>query len=355
MSPENLLTFRVSLPGSKYREAPRRIAFFSQAAEQLSALPGVQSVSAISFLPFTGMAAGTWVRIAGRPAPRPGEELLTVVRTVLPNYFRTMGIPLLEGRDFTAADNAPAAPHRFIINRAFARKYLSGEQPLSQSISVLMDRENPYGQIIGVVGDVREGSLDKEPEPTVYYNHGHLTYSGMTFAVRTGSRPLALAGSIRRVIQGLDPDQPIAELRTMDEVLAETVSRQRFSALLLVVFAAVALALAAIGIYGILSYAVTERTSEIGVRMALGAQSRHVLSLVLGQGFRLVAAGLLAGTATAVVLTRLLSGLLFGVRPTDPATFISVAALLMVVAMLATYLPARRAALTSPIRALRYE
>src|SRR5579864_7458768 len=200
MPADHLLTFRISLPQSAYREAPRRTVFFTEASRRFETLPGVRSASAISYLPFDGMAAGTWVRIAGRPAPRPGEELSTIVRTVLPGYFHTAGIRFLEGRDFTSAYNTPSAPHRFIVNQAFIRKFLPNSKPLDQSISVWMDDTNPYGAIIGVVGDLKEGSLDKGPEPTVYYNHAHLNYTAMTFVVRTAGDPLSLAGSVRAIV-----------------------------------------------------------------------------------------------------------------------------------------------------------
>lgn len=230
LDPTGVLTFRLALPAARYPEAARS-QFFSRAIEQIESLPGVQAASAISYLPFNGDAAGTWVGIAGRPAPRAGDELLGIIRTVLPGYFRVMRIPLKAGRDFTAADNDPRSPYRFIVNETFVDRYLKGEQPLGKQINSLMDRSNPFGEIVGVVGDVKEDSVDKGPMPTVYYIHNHLSYPAMTFVVRTLGQPMSLAGPVRRIIQGLDAAQPIADVRTMETIVADTFSRQRFSAL----------------------------------------------------------------------------------------------------------------------------
>jgi putative ABC transport system permease protein len=190
IDPTSIVTFRVSLPGSTYREPVRRIQFFTTALDRIQRLPGVRSASVVSFLPFDGLAAGTSVAIGGRPPAKPGEDLNSMIRTVMPGYFRTMGIPLLKGRDFTAADNTSDSPYRFIINETFAKRYLAGEEPLGKQISALMGPTNPLGEIIGVVADVKEGALDKEPSPTVYYIHAHLVYTGMAFVVKTAGDPL---------------------------------------------------------------------------------------------------------------------------------------------------------------------
>jgi putative ABC transport system permease protein len=352
LDPSGVLTFRVSLPAARYQEASRS-RFFARAIEQIEQLPGVRAVSAVSYLPFNGDAAGTWVGIAGRPVPRPGEELLGIIRTVLPGYFRVMGIPLKKGRDFTVADNDPSTPYRFIVNESFVERYLKGEQPLGKQINTLMDRNNRFGEIVGVVGDVKEDSVDKEPAPTVYYIHNHLSYPAMTFVVRTAGDPLALAGPARRIIQGLDPAQPIADVRAMQAIVAETFSRQRFSALLLSGFALASLLLAGVGIYGLLAYSVTERTREIGVRVALGAQPARIIVMLVGGGARLVTIGTAVGIAGAMALSGLLKGLLFGVGPRDVATYVAVPALLGIVALIGAYIPARRAARLEPLAALR--
>jgi putative ABC transport system permease protein len=353
LDPTGVLAFRVSIPAARYREVPQRSQLFGRALEQIGQLPGVRAASAVSYLPFNGDAAGTWVRFAGRPPERPGEELIGIVRTVMPGYFRAMGIPLKSGRDFTAADNDPSTPYRFIVNETFVARYIKGEQPLGKQISVLMDRVNPFGEIIGVAGDVKEDSVDKDPMPTVYYIYSHLPYTQMTFVVRTAGDRLSLAGPSRAIIRGLDPAQPIAEVRTMETIVAETFSRQRFSALLLSGFSIASLLLAAVGIYGVLAYSVTERRREIGVRMSLGAQPAQIVGMVVGRGARLVAAGLLVGLVGAWSLSALLRGLLFGISPRDTATFAVVPALLASVALMAAWLPARRAARVEPMEALR--
>jgi putative ABC transport system permease protein len=354
LNPAGLLTFRVQIPEARYREAVRRMQFFTRALEQIGRLPGVESASAVSYLPFNGGAAGTDLAIAGRPPAKPGEGVATI-RTVMPGYFGTVGIPLKRGRVFTAADNTLDSPYRFIVNQAFVAKYMAGEEPLGQQISVDMDDKNPFGEIVGVVGNVKEGALDREPEPTVYYIHAHLPYTGMVFVVRAKIDPLSLAGAARRVIQDIDPAQPVAQMRTMETVVRETFARQTFSASLLGGFSLLSLVLAAVGIYGVLAYSVTERTREIGVRVALGADPGRILTLVLGSGIRVVLFGALVGMGGAMALTGLLKSLLFGVEAHDPVTFAAVPMVLIAVALLAAYLPARRASRLAPVDALKVE
>jgi putative ABC transport system permease protein len=353
LNPTRLLTFSVKIPLARYREPMQRLQFFTRALDQIRQLPGVESASAVSYLPFSGDAAGTSLVIAGRPPAKPGEEPVSTIRTVMPGYFHTIGIPLKRGRVFTSADNTLDSPYRFVVNQAFVAKYIAGEEPLGQQISVDMDDKNPFGEIIGVVGNVKEGALDKEPTPTVYYVHAHLTYGSMVFVVRSKSDPLSLAEPAQHVILGIDPAQPVAEMRTMETVLRETFARQRFSALLLGGFSLVALLLAAVGIYGVLAYSVTERTREIGVRVALGAEPGRILALVLGSGMRVVLVGALIGMSGAFVLTGLLKSLLFGVKAHDAATFLMVAVVLTAVALTAAYVPARRASRLAPVDALR--
>ncbi len=355
LNPSHVLTFRVLLPGARYQTPANRMQFFSRAQAEIEGLPGVESASAVSFLPFNGMAAGTDLRIAGRPEAKPGEGMAATIRTVLPGYFHTMGIPLTRGRAFTAADNTLESPYRFVVNEAFVAKYMSGEDPLGQQLSVDMGNKNPFGEIIGVVGNVKEGALDREPQPTVYYIHSHLIYTGMVFVVRTKGDPLALADAARRVIRGIDSAQPVAEIRTMESVVRETFARQTFSALLLGGFSLSALLLAAVGIFGVMAYTVTERTREIGVRVALGAEPGRIVALVLGSGMRVVVAGALAGTGGALAMAGLLKSLLFGVGAHDALTFAAVPVLLIAVALAAAYVPARRASRLAPMDALRAE
>jgi putative ABC transport system permease protein len=354
LDPKGVLTFHVSLPHARYSQPEQSVRFFQQAAEKLAQIPGVESASAVSFLPFNGMAAGTDVRISGRPPAKPGEGLGTVARTILPGYFRTLNIPIKRGRDFTEADNTPKAPLRFIVNETFVNKYLRGEDPLTKSISVDMNDDNPMGEIIGVVGDQKEGSLDKEAEPTSYYVHAHLPYTAMVFVVR-GNSAQALAEPARKVIQEIDPQQPIADVRPMEDVVRETFARQRLSTLLLGAFSLSSLLLASVGIYGVLAYYVASRTREIGVRVALGAAPGRILRLVVGSGARMIVIGAAAGLACALLLSGLMKGLLFGVGPRDPLSFIVAPAVLIGVAVLAAYIPARRAARISPVEALRTE
>jgi putative ABC transport system permease protein len=355
----NVLTMRVSLPGATYNDAARRVKFFEQAVAGMKALPQVRSASATAFLPFTGDAPGTYVGILGQPPAQPGKELLTVVRVVLPEYFETMKIPVLQGRSFNPDDNRETVPLRYVVNQEFVRKYLPGMDPLRQRISVLMRSlefsGNPYAEIIGVVGDVREGALDKAPEPTVYYPHAQLNYTAMTFVIRTESNPLALAKPARDVIRSLDANQPVAEVRTMEQVLGRTVERQRFAAALLIAFSFIALLLAAVGVYSVLSYVVAERSQEVGVRMALGARPSDVLALVMRQGLGWALIGLGIGVFAAFGLGQYLRSLLFGIEPTDWVTLTTVGGLLLAVGMVATLLPAWRAASLDPIQVLRQE
>ena len=355
LNASNVLTFRVTLPGARYPDASKRVQFYQTALEQIRALPGVRSASAINTLPFRGMPSGTHVNIVGRPPAKPGEELTSTIRAVTPGYFQAMQIPIRGGRDFTPADNTVESPYRFIINETFARTYLPEEQPLGRQINAIMGDTNPFGEVIGVVADVKEGAVDKEPSPCVYYVHAHLPSGQMVFVVRASGDPRSLAEPLRRVISGLDGSQPVAEIELMETVVRETFSRQRFSALLLVGFSLVSLLLAAVGIYGVLAYTVTERTREFGVRVALGADPGRITSLVLGMGARLVLGGTVAGLAGAMLLTSLLKTMLFGVGAHDTLTFVMVPLVLGAVALLAAYLPARRASRMAPVDALRAE
>jgi putative ABC transport system permease protein len=351
----NVLTFRVSLPRQRYGDTQKRLAFFASATDRMGQLPGVRSASAISYLPFNGLAAGTDVQIGGRPPAKPGEELVASIRTVLPGYFHTMGIPLQRGSDFTAADNVATTPHRFIVNETFVQKYLRGEEPIGKQISASMNKENPLGEIVGVVGDVKEGTLDKEPAPTVYYIHSHLDYGEMVFVLRAEHDPLALGAPARKVIQELDPELPVSQVRTMETVVRQTFARQQFSAVLLGGFSLASLLLAAIGIYGLLAYSVTQRTREIGVRVALGAEPASIIRMVVASGARMVITGAAAGLAAALALSGLMKSLLFGIGPRDPLTFIVAPAIFVAIALVAAYVPARRASRVSPMEALRTE
>jgi putative ABC transport system permease protein len=354
----HLLTFKIALPGAKYSADQLCITFFQQLLARISAVPGVRSASMESFPPLTGLGAATGVRLLSQPSLALSDLPVANVRVVGPEYFATMSIPLRAGRLFSAQELVQEK-HVTIINQAFADKYLHGVNPLGQKAVIYMKSdavaEKQPSEIIGVVGDVHQLGLDTAPEPTVYWPHSELVMSGMTILVRTSNDPLALLSTIRNQLQQLDPELPMAAVTTMDQLLADSLSRSRFTMLLLGIFAAVALVLAAVGIYGLIAYSVTQRTQELGIRIALGAQRRDVLRLVLVQGTRLTLLGVAIGVLAAVALSRLLSTLLFGVSATDPLTFAGVAGLLVIIALLACFIPARRATRVDPMVALRYE
>jgi putative ABC transport system permease protein len=351
---DNLLTMRVILPAGKYKEDAQRVAFFKQAVERIEALPGVKSAGAVSFLPFTGLGAATGFKIEGRPEPGAGQKLVTDVRVVDESYFRTMSIPLISGRTFNA-DEEREKRHVVVINETLARKYFPGEDPLGKRLTIWMTDDLTPTEVVGVVGDVKHMSLDSETKAMVYWPEPELAYSGMTIVIRAANDPLQLAAPAQGAIQAIDPNQPVSDVRTMNQLLSESVARARFNTLLLALFSGVALVLACVGIYGVMSYTVTQRTREIGIRMALGARRGDVLKMVLGQGMLLAAIGVTLGVGAAFLLTRVMASLLFEVSASDPLTFVGVSLLLAGVAFLACYLPARRATRVDPMNALRYE
>jgi putative ABC transport system permease protein len=351
---DRLLTMRVVLPGRKYREEYQRVGFFKQAVERINRLPGVESAGAVSFLPFAGIGAATGFTVEGRPEPEAGQRPTTDVRVTDAGYFRAMNIPLISGRVFTEQE-ATEKRNVAVINDAMARKHFAGEDPLGKRVTVRMGENPAPTMIVGVVGDVKHRSLDQEVKPMVYWPHPELAYTTMTIVVRTQGEPLGLAAAAQREIQAIDAEQPVSDIRTMEQLLAASVARARFNTLLLGIFAALALVLAAVGIYGVMAYSVTQRTREIGIRIALGARGADVLKMIIGQGMTLALIGVCLGLVASFALTRLMSSLLFGVSATDPLTFTGVSLLLAAVALLACYIPARRATKVDPMVALRYE
>lgn len=351
---QNVMTMRVSLPGRRYEQERQVIQFFKQAIERIKSLPGVRDAGAISFLPFAAPSAGTGFEIEGRPKQPSGQEYITRVEVTDENYFRTMQIPLRRGRFFTEQESTDAR-HVVIINEALAKKYFANEEPLGKRLTIHMKDEEQPTEIIGVVADSKQMTLEGEVEPMIYWPHPELAYNGMTIVIRTGNDPRSVTASATDVIKQMDAQQPIADIRTMDEVVGKTVARSRFNTLLLSIFAVVAMLLAAVGIYGVMAYSVTQRTREIGIRVALGAQAGDILKMVVGRGMLLVAIGSGVGLATAFALTRVMASLLFEISATDPLTFAAVVGLLLFVALMACLLPARRAANVDPMIALRYE
>jgi putative ABC transport system permease protein len=350
---QNVLTVRVSLPLTRYEEEPKRIDFFQQAIARMKAIPGVEAAGAINTPPFTGLYSGTTVEVDGQKLP-PGQELKTGICVTDANYFQAMQIPLKQGRLYTEQE-ATQMRHVVLVNEAFVRKNLGGANPLGHRLTIYMKDENVPTEIIGVVGDHKHLGLDTSVEPVAYWPHPELVYPGMTIVLRTKGDASAVAPGAREVIRQLDPLQPIGEISTMESLLSTSVARSRFSASLLAVFSVVALVMAAVGIYGVMSYSVLQRTHEIGVRMALGAQRLDVLKLVVVKGLVLALIGVAVGLAGSFAVTRLLSTLLFEVTATDAATFGAVSVGLFVVTLLACYLPARRATKVDPLKALRYE
>lgn len=353
-NPGNLLTVRINLPFSKYDTDQKRVDFFQQAMTQMRSMPGVESVGAINTAPFTGLYPGTHVEVFGAPPLPREQELKTGVLVTDSDYFATMQLPLLRGRLYTQQETTEMR-HVVVVNETFVKKNLGGEDPLGKRLIVYMKEENVPNEIIGVVADSKHLALDQAVEPMVYWPHAELAYGGMTLMLRTSNDANAVAPAARGVIRALDAQQPIGAVTTMEELLSVSVARARFSASLLAVFSIVALVMAAVGIYGVMSYTVLQRTHEIGVRMALGAQRFDVLKLVVRKGIVLGVVGVAVGLAASFALTRLIATLLFEVTATDKTTFAVVSLGLFSITLLACYVPARRATKVDPLKALRYE
>jgi putative ABC transport system permease protein len=355
-NPQGVVTMAISLSQPGYADIQEQARFYERLLAKVRALPGVQSAAGINRLPLFGFNASTNFTIQGKPV-QSGNEPVADFRIVSPDCFKTMGIPLLAGHDFTERDTKDT-PYVAVINQAMAERFFAGEDPLGKRLQVYPD-PTLWREIVGVVGNVKLKGLDADINPAIYVPLPQNPYPnamrGGFLAVRTDADTRSIVSAVRNELKTVDSGVPIAQVRTMEEIVAGSLAQRRLSMSLLVVFAALAALLAAVGIYGVMAYSVSERTHEIGLRMALGASSGDVLRLVMGNGARLVAAGLAVGLGAAVALTRVMASLLFQVSATDPATYASIAALLAAIALLASYLPARKAARVDPMVALRYD
>ncbi len=350
----NVLTMRMQLPRAKYADDPARIRFFRELVARVANLPGVQASGAVSYLPMAGLGAATSLTIEGEPPAAPGQDKSSAVTVCDNGFFRTLRIPLLRGRFFTEQEMGEKRDV-VIINEALAQQYFPNQDPIGKRITLFMTKENLPTEIIGVVANTRAVDLATPARPESFWPHPQLAYNLMTLTVRTAGNPLTVARTIEAQVHAQDKDQPVSEVRTMEQWVAKSLAQIRFSSLLLMAFAGLALLLAAVGIYGVMSYAVSQRTSEIGVRLAVGAEGRDILRMIVWEGARLAGIGLTIGLVLSIALSRTLSSLLFQTMAGDPLTYAVVLTVLGGVALLASYIPARRAARIPLVQALRYQ
>ena len=348
----NALTVNIALPGRKYQNADQYSSFFTQLLERLAVLPGVTEAGATQSLPIQGdFLVG--FKIHGRPPAAPGEDRSTNYYAVTTDYFKSMGIPLIRGRLFTEHDNSKSQ-RVAIINETMARTYFADDDPIGKSLDLSQGPETS-SEIVGIVGDVKQYGLNQPSPLQTYESYLQMPFSGMTVVVRTQGPPEMLSDTIRREVLSIDKEQPVSRVRTLEQIISSSVAQQRFLMFLLGIFAGVAMILAAVGLYGVMSYAVTQRTHEIGIRMALGADSSNVLRLIVGHGMMLALIGIAIGLAGSFAVTRAMSTLLFGISATDAITFGGISVLLAVVALVSCLAPAYRAIRVDPMVALRHE
>jgi len=350
--PERLLSLEYRLPRNKYKEATAQWNFHRQVVEKLQELPGVESASLVRGLPFSGNGGTIAITFPDREAPPKGQEPEIMFNTAMPNYFATLGIPFLKGRLFDNQDQINT-PTVIIINQFMAQRYWPGQDPLGKQVKFVSD--GSLGTIVGVVGDAKHYWLEEEARSQMYAAYSQQPGFFATAVVRTSVEPLSLSEPVRQAIWKVDPDQPMWKIRTVEFLVDRSVADRKFLLALMGIFASLALVLTMIGLYGVISYLVNQRTQEIGIRMALGAQMGHILAMVLKQGMLMVLIGVGLGLGAAWLLTRLMARLLYEVSATDPLTFAAISLLLIGVALLACYLPARRATKVDPLVALRYE
>jgi len=355
-SSSNVLTMTISLPESKYPEGHQKASFFQQLLQRVDSLPGVTSAGLVSHLPIAGRNLSTDFAVEGRSLPPSGQLPLADYVSISPGYFGVMRIPLLKGRQLTERD-VMGSPPVVIINEILARRFWPDQDPLGRRLilgSTIGADQTPRA-VVGVVGNVRSAGLESEPGPMIYVSYSQNPWPTMSAVIRAAGDPMRLVAAVRREVLALDQDQPVYNVRPLEDVVGASLAARRFQMLLLGIFAAVALIMAAIGVYAVMAEVVVQRTHEIGIRMALGARPRDVLKLVVGHGMRLALAGVAIGLAGALALTRWMSSLLFGVSAADPLTFAAVALILTGISLLACYIPARRASRLDPIAAVRDE
>jgi len=354
-NPEKVLTMEVQLadlPPSRYENKDEQVKFFEQLFARLQSLPGVADAGGVLSLPLSGASESTEVILEEQAAVPAGQRPEGDYTIVTPTYFSTLQIPLLQGRQFTAQDKL-GAPLVIVINDILAARLWPGQDPIGKRLRVGFEKEQR--EVVGVVGSIKQMALDAPLRPAMYMPHAQAPNNRMTVLVRTAGDPLAMAAAVREQLRAIDKDVPVTHVQTMENVLGASVAQPRFSMLLVGLFAGLALILSAVGIYGVMAYSVSRRSHEIGVRMALGAGAGQVLKLVLKDGMSLALAGIAVGLLGAFGLTRLMASLLFGISAKDPLTFASVAAFLALVALVACYIPARRATKVDPLIALRNE
>ena len=351
-NPHSVLSFRLSPPEMRYSQAHLR-DFYDQLIKRLESLPGVMAAGGINILPMSNNFIDASFEIVGRPPSEKGKEPFAALRIVTPGYFSAIGIPLRRGRGFTDRDNEQA-PRVVIVNEALARRFFPNQEVIGQRIIRYGFADKPM-EIIGVVGDVKDTNLDRVPTSGFYFPYAQEHWPGIGVVLRAASEPTALSSAARDAVANLDPALPVHHIKTVDLMIHEQTAPKRIMTALMGVFAGISLLLAAVGLYAVMAYAVSQRTHEIGVRMALGAQWRDILRLITGQGLKLTLAGLALGAAGAFALTRFMSPILYGVTATDPLTFILISLALAGAALLACWIPARQATKVDPMIALRRE
>jgi putative ABC transport system permease protein len=353
---QQVLTARLTPAGTNYSSHADYVRFYNQVLEKVTTLPGVQDAGLINTLPLDKGPTAAF-RVEGRAITTPDKWPGANYRVVTPNYFRAMSIPVVQGRAYTDRDNENV-PRVMIINEELAQTVFPGENPVGKRITfgrIESDGQPGWFEIVGVVANVRSLELREEAEPELYFSALQDMWPGMSLVVRSSVEPASLSASVRKIVNDLDKSAPVSNVQTMDHVVSQSITQPRFNLFLLGLFSTLALLLSAAGIYGVTAYTVTQRTHELGIRLALGAQVTDVLKMILGQGMAVIGVGLVVGLASAFALMRLLRSLLFGVGENDPVTFVAITLVLFVVALLACYIPARRATKVDPLVALRYE